>query len=142
MSREDLATLLGSLVPFAQQQLAEHGTFAPFAGTMTPDGQVRGYGTRPEAEGMQPSEVMDMLMANLREAAKNGECRAGGICCDVSVAREAGGEKVSAIAVSLEDAEGTAMECFMPYSKTAAGEYEYEEVFGGLVPPNIFEKPV
>jgi hypothetical protein len=141
MSREDLASLLGALVPFAQQQLTEHGTFAPFAGAMTLDGQVRGYGARPEAEGMQPAEVVDMLMANLREAAQRGECRAGAICCDVSVAREEGGEKVSAIAVSLEDAEGTAMECFMPYSKSATGEYEYEEVFGGLVPPNIFEKP-
>lgn len=141
MSREDLAQLLGALVPFAQQQLTEHGTFAPFAGTMTTDGQLRGYGPRPEAEGMQPSEVIDMLMANLRQAAQSGECRAGAICCDVSVAREEGGEKVSAIAVSLEDAEGTAMECFMPYSKAASGEYQYEEVFGGLVPANIFLKP-
>jgi hypothetical protein len=141
MSREDLAQLLGALVPFAQQQLTEFGSFAPFAGAMTADGEVRGYGPRPEAEGLQPGEVVEMLMANLRQEALEGKCRAGAICCDVSVAREEGGEKVSAIAVSVEDAEGTAMECFMPYSKAASGEYQYEEVFGGLVPPNIFAKP-
>jgi len=138
MSREDLSNLLGALIPFAQQVLSERGSFPPFAGTMDTQGQVRGFAAKPEAECLPPAELVELLLESLREAAQRGECRAGAICCDVLVAKEAEGEKVSAIAISLEAADGTSMECFMPYKKNEAGAYEYEEIFGGLVPPRIF----
>lgn len=138
MSREDLSSLLGALIPYAQHMLAENGSFPPFAGSMSAEGQIRGYGATPEAANLSPAELVETLMASLRESGQRGECRAGAICCDVSVAREEGDEKVAAIAISLESSDGTSLECFMPYKKNESGAYEYEEIFGGLTPPRIF----
>ena len=56
-------------------------------------------------------ELVELLWTSLREAARRGECRTVGVCCDVRVSREAGGEKLDAISISLESADGTAMEC-------------------------------
>lgn len=133
-----MSSLLSALIPFAQQKLSENGSFPPFAGTVDSQGQVRGFAAKPEAENMHPGDMVELLVTNLRESAQRGECRAGAICCDVRVAREAEGEKIDAIAISLETADGTSLECFMPYKKTEAGEYEFEDVFGGPAAPRIF----
>lgn len=138
MSREDLSNLLGALVPFAQQVLTERGSFPPFASTVDALGQIHGFGAKPEAKDLPAAELVELLVESLREAAQRSECRAGAICSDVLVAQEADAEKVRAIAISLEAADGTSLECFMPYKKNEAGAYEYEEIFGGLVPPKIF----
>jgi hypothetical protein len=41
MAREDLNSLLGTLFPFAQDMLANHGEFYPFGATMTPTGEIK-----------------------------------------------------------------------------------------------------
>jgi hypothetical protein len=138
MSREDFASLLGALLPFAQQKLAEHGQFLPFAGAVDQQGQVRGFAGKPEAEALPPKDIVELLVTNLRDAAQRGEFRAGAVCCDVRVAREPGGEKVDAVSIALEADDGTSMECYLPYTKSAAGEFEYGELFGSAVPPRIF----
>jgi hypothetical protein len=138
MSQEDMGRLLSALLPFAQQKLNENGSFAPFAGTVDAQGQVRGFAPKPEAEHMPPGEMVELLETSLRESAQRGECRATAVCCDVRVARESEGEKIEAIALSMESADGTSLECFLPYKKLESGEYEYADVFGGPAPARIF----
>jgi hypothetical protein len=139
MSLEDLSSLLGAMIPFAQKLLTEGGSFPPFAGSVDAEGSVHGFSAKPEAAEMPAEEIVELLVASLRESVQRGECRAAAICSDVRVAREAGGEKFNAIAISLESTDGTSMECYMPYKKSEAGTYDYQDLFGGIIPLRIFD---
>ena len=109
-TQEDLDALLELTLPFAQQQLAEHGEFFPFAAAVGADGAPRliaadpGLGERPTS-----TDVLDQLVGGLREQA--GDIRAAALVADVRV-----GES-DAARVELEHRDGQAICVLLPYKR-------------------------
>jgi hypothetical protein len=109
-AQKDLDALLELTLPFAQQQLAEHGEFFPFAAAVGADGASRliaadpGLGERPAS-----TDVLDQLVGGLREQA--GDIRAAALVADVRV-----GES-DAARVELEHRDGQAICVLLPYKR-------------------------
>jgi hypothetical protein len=109
-AQEDLDALLELTLPFAQQQLAEHGEFFPFAAAVGADGAPRliaadpGLGERPAS-----TDVLDQLVSGLREQA--GDIRAAALVADVRV-----GES-DAARVELEHRDGQAICVLLTYKR-------------------------
>jgi hypothetical protein len=109
-AQEDLDALLELTLPFAQQQLAEHGEFFPFAAAVGADGAPRliaadpGLGERPAS-----TDVLDQLVGGLREQA--GDIRAAALVADVRA-----GES-DAARVELEHRDGQAICVLLSYKR-------------------------
>jgi hypothetical protein len=131
MAHPDLEELLNFLVPFAQQMLAKHGEFFPFAATMGVDGKIAPAAAHTGSEQPPSQEVIDLLLAGFRRQAARGEIRAAGLCVDVRTVPPGETEKVDAICTRLEHREGDAVHVFLPYRKGWLGRVKYGELFAG-----------
>ena len=125
-AQADLDSLLETMLGFAQQQLALHGEFFPYAAAIGQDGRLELVGAAVEAQDDRPAS------ADVREAcfealsSRRDEIRAGGVAADVEVREPVAGD---AIQVELEHAEGHALAVLFPYSKPAGdGPLEYGEL--------------
>jgi hypothetical protein len=117
LSDEDIATLTGSLVPFAQQMLRRHGEFYPFAATMDKDGAVAQVAADIGSERPGSAEMIAFLQAALSAQAEQGALRACGICLNVGARLPGYADKVDAICCQLEHADGGAVQVFVPFRK-------------------------
>ena len=131
-AQEDLDALLELTLPFAQQQLAEHGEFFPFAAAVGADGAPRliaadpGLGERPAS-----TDVLDQLVAGLREQA--GDIRAAALVADVRV-----GES-DAARVELEHRDGQAICVLLPYKRRRLRRgVDYGELGAAPAQPRIW----
>jgi hypothetical protein len=131
-AQEDLDALLELILPFAQQQLAEHGEFFPFAAAVGADGAPRliaadpGRGERPAS-----TDVLDQLVGGLREQA--GDIRAAALVADVRV-----GES-DAARVELEHRDGQAICVLLPYKRRRLRRgVDYGELGAAPAQPRIW----
>jgi hypothetical protein len=131
-AQEDLDALLELTLPFAQQQLAEHGEFFPFAAAVGADGTPRliaadpGLGERPTSR-----DVLDQLVGGLREQA--GDIRAAALVADVRV-----GES-DAARVELEHRDGQAICVLLPYKRRRLRRgVDYGELGAAPAQPRIW----
>jgi hypothetical protein len=109
----DLDAMLNVALGFAQQQLAEHGEFYPYAVAVRTDGEVEMIAAPASPGGDRPASA-DMIASCLSQlAAKRHQLRAAAVVANV-VAPELGAE---AIEVSLEHAEGQALRVLLPHTK-------------------------
>jgi hypothetical protein len=138
MARPDLNSLLEVVLPFAQEMLAKHGEFYPFAATMTPQGQIgltEGY-TGEERPNSQ--ELVDLLVGAFQAQAAKNELRATAICLDVRTIPPGETEKVDAICARLDHSDGESLQVFLPYSKDPSGEISYGKLFAVQGDQDIF----
>lgn len=122
-ARRQLDDLLNVGVAFAQDQLARHGEFFPFAVALPPQGDPELVAVSAESLGEHPApaEVIEASVAALVD--RRDELTAVGLVADV--ATDAG----DAIRVELEHAEGVALAVLVPYAASEAGEEpEYGEL--------------
>jgi hypothetical protein len=131
-AQEDLDALLELTLPFAQQQLAEHGEFFPFAAAVGADGAPRliaadpGLGERPAS-----TDILDQLVGGLREQA--GDIRAAALVADVRV-----GES-DAARVELEHRDGQAICVLLPYKRRRLRRgVDYGELGAAPAQPRIW----
>jgi hypothetical protein len=131
-AQEDLDALLELTLPFAKQQLAEHGEFFPFAAAVGADGAPRliaadpGLGDRPAS-----TDVLDQLVGGLREQA--GDIRAAALVDDVRV-----GES-DAARVELEHRDGQAICVLLPYKRRRLRRgVDYGELGAAPAQPRIW----
>jgi hypothetical protein len=131
-AQEDLDALLELTLPFAKQQLAEHGEFFPFAAAVGADGAPRliaadpGLGERPAS-----TDVLDQLVGGLREQA--GDIRAAALVDDVRV-----GES-DAARVELEHRDGQAICVLLPYKRRRLRRgVDYGELGAAPAQPRIW----
>jgi hypothetical protein len=110
-TQDDLDALLELTLPFAQQQLAQHGEFFPFAAAVSADGSPRLLSADPAAVGDRPAsmDVLNHLLGGLLEQA--GDLRAAALVADVRVADS------DAVRVELEHRDGQAIRVLLPYKK-------------------------
>jgi hypothetical protein len=124
-AQEDLDALLNAALGFAQQELAEHGEFFPYAAAITADGTPEMIAARPGAGGERPRATDVMAACLTALTTKRDEIRAGAIVADVRLA-EVGSD---AIQVDLEHAEGQALSVLLPYATRLSPQtVEYGQV--------------
>src|SRR5690349_9269053 len=90
---------------------------------------------------MPPSkELIDIMIASLRDQVLDGPIRAAGICFDVRVVPPGQVVKADAVQLSLEH-EGEAVDVFVPYAQLPDGTFTYGEVFACRRTPEFFVQP-
>src|SRR4029453_6167776 len=90
-AQDDLDRLLDLTLPFAQQQLTQHGEFFPFAAAVGADGAPRLVSADPATVGDRPAstDVLDQLPSGLRGRAD--DLRAVAVVPDVRMGCSGGG---------------------------------------------------
>ncbi|HKV30606.1 MAG TPA: hypothetical protein VJT14_06280 [Candidatus Dormibacteraeota bacterium] len=106
---------MNAALPFAQQMLAKHGEFFPYAVAMRRDRQIAMIAGYTGTEKPPSTEVIDILYDGLRSEAE--ENRGAAIVADVRLK----GEGTDAIQVEVEHREGIALKVFLPYRKKRFG---------------------
>lgn len=128
--RDEMDSLLDSLIGFAVEMIEKHGEFYPFAGVLTPEGELQHVGVYTDTGDEQPSS--DDLLRLLKEAlrAKNSDAvLAAALASDVRVADQATGARVDAVCVHLEHREGDSVDAFLPYQKKRLRGVRFGELF-------------
>jgi hypothetical protein len=112
-AQADLDALLNSLLGFAQQQLASHGEFHPYAAAIRTDGRTEMMAGRLEAASEHPAaaDIVASCVAELTSL--QHMIRAAAITTDVYLP-DLGSD---AIEICLEHAEGQALRIHLPYAK-------------------------
>jgi hypothetical protein len=131
--RDHMNALLGVLLPFARDAIAEHGTFFPIGASMAPDGELEAAGGDLGAAGSdaagttQPTaeDLLGSIRDGFRSRAERGELIATGVATDVAIPE---GAFPLGIRVELEHRDGEPITCVVPYRETDDGAYEYSEV--------------
>jgi hypothetical protein len=134
-AQQALDELLNVALGFAQQQLAKHGEFFPYAAAIGLDGKPELVATRPSHAGEQPASL-DVIGACISALAdKRDQIQAAAIVADVR-----SGDS-DAIKVDLEHADGQALSVLLPYRKTTAGQPEYGQIRAQAGHPQIWTAP-
>jgi hypothetical protein len=129
MSRPDLDALLNALFPAARELLDKNGAFHPIAASMRQDETISMVAADMGREDPEPPEVIEGLLAALRQSAASGEIRAAGICLDTHATLPDQGIDTDAICARLEHADGDCVEVYLPYKKGLLGRRKYGDVF-------------
>ena len=138
MSREDLEIVLNALVPLAQRELKEHGSFPPMAAALDDKGELEVQIPGP-GEGGETDELLALLVDSLRKGLAADGYRTVGWCVEVEAERPGGEEPVDAIAVHLESPTETLM-AFVPFVLGEDGDVAYSDTFFGAADPVVFEE--
>ena len=110
-AQEDLDALLGMVLPFAQQQLADHGAFFPYGAYVGLGGVAEFVAIYADSEHPDAAKMFQDSFSAL--AARRDVIRAAAVAVDVKIDDGAG----DAISVDLEHAEGHAVKVLLPYAK-------------------------
>jgi hypothetical protein len=111
-AQDDLDGLLNSALSFAQQQLAKHAEFYPFALAVNLDGETVTIGARP-APGQEHPNSADVIQASIKALTeRNQKIRAGAIAYDVRLPT-----RTDAIRVDLEHRDGQTLSIVLPYTR-------------------------
>ncbi|MCC9605765.1 hypothetical protein LOC68_21300 [Blastopirellula sp. JC732] len=124
-AQKEVTVILRTLADFAQQQLEKHDGFLPFGASIKSNGSLALGAGYVDEDGGDPNVILDFVFRGLRKQAMAGEIRSGGYCMDVRVVLPGKTEKVDAIQVCVEHAEGHSIEVFIPYAKDDGGDYTF-----------------
>jgi len=137
--REDCEKLFIILVPFALQQLQKHGEFYPFAGFISPAGQLNLEGADIGKKKPESSEVIEFLTGALHAQSLKGECRATAICVNVRVIPPGATEKTDAVLLRFECQNGNNVNVVVPYTAIKPGTIRTGNAFTAQAKPT---KPI
>lgn len=107
--------LLNAALPFAEQMLAEHGEFFPYAQAMDESGKFIAVGASDGREHPPSKDVIELLKQGLRAGGSSGKYKATALVYDVRITLPGSGAKSDAIAVSLNHKANYAALVFFPY---------------------------
>ena len=118
--------LLNAALPFAEQMLAEHGEFFPYAQAMDESGKFVAVGASDGRERPPSKDLIEILRSGLRTGARSGKYKATALVYDVRITLPGSGAKSDAIAVSLNHKANYAALVLFPYrldgKKVVVGE--------------------
>ena len=115
-AQQDLDELLEPALGFAQQQLAQHGEFFPYAVVVHADGQTEMVAARPDSADDRPASADVIASCRATLAEHRDQLRAAAVVADVRLPD--GGD---AVQVELEHTEGSALTLHLPYSRRRFG---------------------
>ena len=136
--RDEMDSLLDTLLGFAKQQLEKRGEFFPFAASVDSSGALGMVAVDLGDEHPESADVIDALYGALSRSAAEGAIRAAGVCADVLVTPPGSSDKTDAIKTWLEHADSDPVEVFLPYSKKRLRGFTFGEVFARSGTPRIF----
>lgn len=113
--KDDAETLLGAVMPFAEQMLAKHGEFLPFGAVTKADGEITLVGGHDGGERPPSQDVIHLLADALRRGAAAGEYKATAIVYDVRLKPPGRDEVTDSIAAELEHRDGYSVTVCFPY---------------------------
>jgi hypothetical protein len=129
----DLDGLLGNVLPFAQQQLAQHGAFHPFGAVVADDGSLRLAAAYDGSDNPPAQPLLEQLYEGTRS--QRSAIRAVAFVADVRLP----GTSEDAIRVELEHRDGVAIAVVLPYRKRRSGRaIEYEALRGAAAQQRIW----
>ena len=114
--KTDCEALLNFALPFAEQMLAAHGEFFPFAAAMRPGGQIVSIAGYNGTERPPSADLIALMKAGFVASARNGEYKATAIVYDALVKPPSGDEKSDAMAVALDHRDTYSITGFFPYN--------------------------
>ncbi|SDI90769.1 hypothetical protein SAMN05444157_0741 [Frankineae bacterium MT45] len=114
-AQNDLDELLGPALGFAQEQLAKHGEFFPYAVVVRTDGQTEMDSARPDSNNDRPASDEVIGACRITLAERRDQLRAAAIVADVRL------PSGDAVQVELEHTEGPALVVQLPYLKKRFG---------------------
>lgn len=135
-AQQQLDELLNVALGFAQQELAKHGEFFPYAAAIGEDGEPELIAARPAEGDEQPSsaDVIDSCVEALVEMRERTQAAA--VVANVSI------PDGDAIRVELEHAEGHALTVLLPYSKKRFGRaIDYGQIQAQAGRPQVWAGP-
>jgi hypothetical protein len=138
MAHPDLDALLNEVFAFAQQMLAKHGEFYPIGATVGAGGEIALVARAAGSEHPPSQEVIDSLIAGLREQASKNVIRACAVCYDGRVVRPGETRETDAICALLERESGEATAVFLPYRRGLLGRISYGELFANSTRRLVF----
>jgi hypothetical protein len=115
-AQQDLDGLLEPALGFAQQQLAQHGEFFPYAVVVRTDGQTEMVAARPDAGEDRPASADVITACRTTLAERRDQLRAAAVVADVHLP-----DGSDAVQVELEHTEGPALTIQLPYTKKRFG---------------------
>jgi hypothetical protein len=130
VSRADQDEVVNPMFEFALKMVVEQGEFYPFGAVLQADGQVRLMAGRMGSDRPKASQVIAMLDEGLRSQIERERPRAVGICLGVKITHPKVGQNVDALLARIEDADGEAVNVYLPYERNAAGGLRTGEPVG------------
>ena len=135
--KTDCETLMGAVLPFAEQMLSNHGEFLPFGGAMRPDGELVSVAGYDGDEHPPSSDVIRLIKDGFVEAARQGQFKATALVYDVRTTVPSTGDKSDAIAVSLNHRDSYSVVVLFPY-KIEGGKLTVGDAFAHMGEADIF----
>lgn len=114
--REQMNAVLDESCRTALHFLDKSQEFYPFAIAMDKGGAIRHVAGYTGTEMPASSDVIEVMVAGLKEDVANGRLLAVGIVKDVRITDPRTGTKTDAIAVALEHRSDQPVTCYLPYS--------------------------
>lgn len=137
-ARPDLDALLNLLLPHAQDLVRKYGEFYPFGAMMTAEGEATLQAAYDGDEHPSSQDLIDLLVAGMRQAAQAGRIRASAVCLDTRVVPPGQGNKIDAICVRIEHHTGEAAAAYLPYRKGFLGRIRFGELFADRGEREVF----
>ena len=137
-AQEDLDGLVDVAIGFAQQQLAAHGEFFPFAVAVAVSGTVEMIEARADNSDERPpsAEVLTACVSTLRS--RRAGIRACATAADVSLSTPQRGD---AIQIDLERLDGHALTVVLPYVKKRRRDVNYGLIQAHAGPHRVWGPP-
>jgi hypothetical protein len=140
MSHKDLDLLLDFLVHTASSLQVRGGNFRPFAAMMTAEGKIAKLGGHAANGHIAPAEALRSLEDGLRVMARQGRCKAVGLCFDTNFQQGPNTGSERAVGIFLEHRDGSAYRFVIPWDTNRSAHLSGKGLIPIPSPPKIFAK--
>lgn len=138
--KTDCEMLLGALMPFAEQMLAEHGEFYPFAASMSPLGECRMEAIADDIDDddhPRPAELIEKFVEQFRSRSQSGEFKATAIVYDSLTVPPGKSEKQDTVICAVDHQDNFSAKICFPYA-IADGKVGMEDPYAAAGDNRIF----
>jgi hypothetical protein len=132
----DLDAVAGPLFDFGRKMVAKQGAFLPFGVALGPDGKLAHCGGATGKEKASSVEMLPLIHAGLRQAAKQNGARALGVCEWVKITPP-NAAQTDAIKVLVEHVKGGAFRFYVPCAKRLLRGWEFGAMIALGAEPEI-----
>jgi hypothetical protein len=140
-AKADCETVMNFGLPLAEELMKRHGEFRPFGAAMRPNGEIVCLGAYDGREQSLFAGSFAELIRSLKDAFVAGAARreyiATALFYEAGVTMPAGGERIDAIAVSLDHRDGYSVIVLLPY-KVEDGTVVYDTPYAQSGDADVF----